>query len=651
MAHWSALLKKLTRNKSMTKSLQYLLASIIFSLAFTVLADATAISEPSDDTNEATIAQSDVWDLTDLYADIESWENHRLELVDRIEELKVCKGTLDKSAKILSACLNSASDTYRNLLRLYVYTFLAKDADLGNSENRERNAITQSLFTQFSETISFIEPELVAIGERKLKRFLKKEQGLKDHDFYIFNTLRQSQYILSPKEEKILAAASDALSTASSTYEVLTNAEMPRPTVTLADGNEVLLNASGYSKYRASENREDRKLVFDSFWKSYQDFRQTLAITLEGQVKSQVLTARLRGYDSALQQALAGDNIPEAVYRTLVETVSNNLDSLHRLVGLRQRMLKLENSHYYDVYPSVLSLDKEYSIEDAKQLTIAALEPLGSEYLEKFRHAVSQNWMHIYPSEGKRSGAYVMGAAYDVHPYMLLNHNNDIESVSTFAHEWGHAMHSLLANESQPFTKADYATFTAEIASTANEILLFDYLRSNASNDEERLYFLFKELSQLRGTFFRQTQFAEFELAIHEEVENGGALSGDKLNVMYGDILKRYYGHDQGVMTIDDTYTAEWAYIPHFYRNFYVYQYATSISAAYFLTDKILSGGEAEQQQYLDILRAGGADYPYNILLNAGVDMASPEVYEAVIARMNTLMDEVEAILDKQTAE
>jgi len=301
-------------------------------------------------------------------------------------------------------------------------------------------------------------------------------------------------------------------------------------------------------------------------------------------------------------------------------------------------------------------MDKEYNLEDTKALTIAALQPLGEEYISKFSHAAAQNWMHVYPSEGKRSGAYVMGAAYDLHPYVLLNHTNNIESVSTYAHEWGHAMHTLLANESQPFTKADYATFTAEIASTANEVLLFNYLRANAKTDDEKLYFLFKELSQIRGTFFRQTQFAEFELAIHEEVENGGALSGDKLSLMYGDILKRYAGHDQGVMTIDDTYTVEWAYIPHFYRNFYVYQYATSISAAYYLVDQILANSDSDenaanaQKNYLDILRAGGSDYPYNILLKAGVDMASPEVYEAVIRRMNKLMDEVERILDAKNS-
>lgn len=589
-----------------------------------------------------------VWDLGDLYPDIASWNSAREEIAARITTLDQCKGKLGESADKLAECMALINNTYKDLLHLYVYAFLAKDTDLGNSENRERSSIAQSLLTQLGEATSYVDPELVAIDEDKLNGFLKNSDALKDYDFSILNTRRQAKHILSPKEERIIAASYDALSTGSNAYEVLTNAEMPWPEITLSNGETVGLDASGYGKSRTSESREDREKVFRTFWEVFQNYRQTLAITLEGQVKSDVLVAKLRGFDSSLQRALDNDNIPEEVYRALVTTVNDKIDSLHRLISLRQRMLKIDKTEYYDIYPSVISLDKSYTLEETKELTIKALQPLGKKYIETFTEAVNQNWMHVYPSPGKRSGAYVMGAAYDAHPYMLLNFDNTIESVSTYAHEWGHAMHSLMSNESQPFTKADYATFIAEIASTANEVLLFDYLRKNAKNDQERLYYLFKELSQIRGTFFRQTQFAEFELAIHEQVENGGALSGDKLNSMYGDILKRYYGHDKGIMNIDELYTVEWAYIPHFYRNFYVYQYATSISAAYFLTDKILSEGEPAQENFLNILRAGGSDYPYQILLDAGVDMASPEVYKAIIKRMDRLMDEVEAILDKQ---
>ncbi|WP_461517513.1 oligoendopeptidase F [Porticoccus sp.] len=598
---------------------------------------------------ESTVSEtSSVWDLNDLYPDTASWDKDRNDIAARITTLRECKGKLGSSADMLAQCLSDINNAYKDLLLLYVYAYLARDTDLGNSEYLERASIAQMLLTQMGEATSFVNPELIAIGEEKLNEFLAQTDKLNDYDYYIKKTLHLAPFTLSNDEERILAATFDTMQTPSSVYDVLTNAEMPMPTVTLSDGTDVVLTPSGYSQYRAVDNRDDRKLVFDQFWETYQNYRQTLGLTLEGQVKNDVLMARLRGYDSALQRAQAEDNIPEAVYHALVDTVNEHLDSLHRLVTLRQRVLGIDESHYYDIYPAVVPLERTYTLEETKALTISALQPLGPNYINTFTEAVNQNWMHVYPSPGKRSGAYVMGAAYDVHPYMLLNYDNTLESVSTFVHEWGHAMHSLLANRNQPFSKSDYATFIAEIASTANEVLLFEYLRNNAKTDEERLHYLFKELNQLRGTFFRQTQFAEFELAIHEHVERGGALSGDKLNSIYGDLLKRYFGHDLGVMTIDEAYTVEWAYVPHFYRNFYVYQYATSISAAYYLMDRVLNDGEEAQQQYLDILRAGGSDYPYEILRRAGVDMASHEVYLAVIRRMNRLMDEAEQILDKQ---
>ena len=591
--------------------------------------------------------KSFVWDLHDLYPDVKSWEEKRVKISARITRLGDCKGRLGENSAVLASCMNKITGVYKDLLKLYTYAFLAKDTDLANSKFRERSSLAQTLLVQFGEAVSYVNPELVSIESTKIHTYLKESLALKEHDFYILNTLRQSKHILSPKEESIIAALQDTMSTAASAYEVLTNAEIPWPEVTLSDGKKYRLDPSGYASNRGSSLREDRELVFNEFWETFQNYKQTLAITLEGQVKKDAIMAKIKGYSSSLEQALAEDNIPREVYEALVSTVNTKISSLHRLIGLRQRMLGLDQTKYYDIYPSVISIDKKYSLEETKLLTIEALKPLGKDYINTFTEAVNKNWMHVHPIQGKRSGAYVMGAAYDVHPYILLNFDNTLESVSTFAHEWGHAMHSLIANQSQPFTKADYSTFIAEIASTANEVLLFDYLRKNAVDDQERLYYLFKELSQIRGTFFRQTQFAEFELAIHTLIENGGALSGDKLNKIYGDILKRYYGHNEGVMDIDDLYAVEWAYIPHFYRNFYVYQYATSISAAYFLTGKILDGSPEAQQNFLDILQAGGSDYPYKILMNAGVDMASSEVYEAVIRRMDMLMDEVEIILGK----
>lgn len=603
--------------------------------------------ELGKDINDLSSKEPVTWDLSDLYLDIESWNRSRSQISSKFSKIKDCEGKLGESSALLAVCLDLINDTYKDLLKNYTYSFLAKDTDLGNSNFRERSSLSQALFVNFGEATSFLNPEIVSIGKTKLNEYIANDEGLKNHDFYIQNTLRQSNFILSPKEEAIIASMRDTMSTPSSAYEVLTNAEIPWPEVTLSNGKTVKLNPSGYGTYRRSIERNDRMLVFDKFWGTFQNYKQTLAITLQGQVKNDVAMAKIKGYNSSLDQALAEENIPIKVYETLVSSVNKGLPSLHRLIKLRQRMLGLETSEYYDIYPSVVSIDKKYSLEDAKQLTLEALKPLGKSYIDTLSNSLNKNWMHVYPAPGKRSGAYVMGAAYDVHPYVLLNFDNTLESVSTFIHEWGHAMHTLLANDAQSFEKADYSTFIAEIASTANEILLFDHLRKNSKNDQQKLYFLFKELSQIRGTFFRQTQFAEFELAIHKLIEKGEALSADKLDRIYGDILKQYYGHNEGIMNIKDTYTVEWAYIPHFYRNFYVYQYATSISAAYFLTDKILKKEKGSKETLIKILKAGGSNYPFDILLNAGVDMSSEAVYSSIISRMEQLMDEVELILNK----
>jgi oligoendopeptidase F len=603
--------------------------------------------ELGKDINDLSSKEPVTWDLSDLYLDIESWNRSRSQISSKFSKIKDCEGKLGESSALLTVCLDLINDTYKDLLKNYTYSFLAKDTDLGNSNFRERSSLSQALFVNFGEATSFLNPEIVSIGKTKLNEYIANDEGLKNHDFYIQNTLRQSNFILSPKEEAIIASMRDTMSTPSSAYEVLTNAEIPWPEVTLSNGKTVKLNPSGYGTYRRSIERNDRMLVFDKFWGTFQNYKQTLAITLQGQVKNDVAMAKIKGYNSSLDQALAEENIPIKVYETLVSSVNKGLPSLHRLIKLRQRMLGLETSEYYDIYPSVVSIDKKYSLEDAKQLTLEALKPLGKSYIDTLSNSLNKNWMHVYPAPGKRSGAYVMGAAYDVHPYVLLNFDNTLESVSTFIHEWGHAMHTLLANDVQPFEKADYSTFIAEIASTANEVLLFDHLRKNSKNDQQKLYFLFKELSQIRGTFFRQTQFAEFELAIHKLIEKGEALSADKLDRIYGDILKQYYGHNEGIMNIKDIYTVEWAYIPHFYRNFYVYQYATSISAAYFLTDKILKKEKGSKETLIKILKAGGSNYPFDILLNAGVDMSSEAVYSSIISRMEQLMDEVELILNK----
>lgn len=626
-------------------------AACLLVIAMQISAESIAEPLPEYPPEPRTSTPAPVWDLSDLYPDTASWDAARSGASAKISSISECEGTLGGSSAALTDCLNRISDTYRMLLRLYVYAFLNKDTDQSNTQHQERASVAQALLTEFAEATRFMKTELNHIGEETLNHYLSESTQLEEHDFFIRNTLRQSEHILSEEGERILAAASDALRSASSTYSVLVNTDIPRPEVTLSGGKKVILSPMAYETHRASTNRNDRKRVFESFWGTYQHFRQSLAITLEGQVKKDVMVARLRGFDSSLHRTLSEDNIPEVVYRTLLTTVNDHLTSLHRLLRLRQRILGLGESRYYDLYTPVVTLPREYTLEDAATLTQAALTPLGSDYGEPLGEALKQRWLHAYPAPDKRKGAYVMGAAYDVHPFLMLNFEGTFDSVSTFVHEWGHAMHSLMANSHQPFSKSAYSSFISEIPSTVNELLLFDYLRDNASSDDEQLFYLFRELNFLRGAFFRQAQFAEFELAIHEQVESGGNLSGDKLNTLYGSIQKRHAGHTMGIMQIDDLYNVEWASIPHFYRNFSVFQYATAMAAAYYLVDRITEGGEKARQEYLNILRAGGSDYPYDILRKSGVDLTDPAVYYPIIQRMNRLMDEVEQILDKQDAD
>jgi oligoendopeptidase F len=461
--------------------------------------------------------------------------------------------------------------------------------------------------------------------------------------------LRQAPHTLSEDIETVLAKSGKFLGTSSTVYSVLANANLPWPEVTLSNGETLRLSQSGYSVGRQATQREDRKLVFDAFWGVWKDFEATLGTLMNAHVQGLVFRTEVRDYESSLGRALFDDNMPEAVYRTLVAEVNSALPTLHRYFELRKRMLNIDDEmRYYDIYPPLVEFDKTFGIEDSIALTRRALEPLGDEFMAAYDKGVSERWMHVYPSKGKRSGAYMSGSAYDVHPYVLLNHNDDYDSASTFAHEYGHAVHSVLANKTQTWENAGYSTFIAETASIMNEMLLQDMVVGEAQTDQEKLFYLGSGLESLRGTFFRQTMFAEFELKMNEEVEAGNVLTGAKLSKIYLELLKRYHGHDLGVVTIDDLYGMEWAFIPHFYRDFYVFQYATSITAAAGLAEKISSQDKQAQEDFINLLKAGGSDYPYQLMKNAGIDMATPAPYRALVTRMNAIMDEMEAILDNQ---
>ena len=591
-----------------------------------------------------------VWNLEDLFEDTDAWEAARVETTDKIQQLESLKGTLGHSAKSMLKASNQISQVYKDVARLYVYANLMADVDTRNAKNEERSQMARNLLTNLSTAASWYNPELLSLGDNKIQAFIAQEPELEKHRFGMANSLRQAPHTLSGDIEAVLAKTGQLLGAPDSIYSILANANMPWPEVTLSNGETIRLSQAGYSAGRQAKSRGDRKMVFDTFWSVWKDYEATLGAIINTHVQGLVFQTKVRQYESSVGRALFDDNMPPEVYHTLVDEVNKALPTLHRYFELRKRMLNIEDDmRYYDIYPPLVNLEKTYGIEDSIAITRRALVPLGDEYLAAYDRGVKSRWMHVYPSPGKRSGAYMSGWAYDVHPYVLLNHNNDYESASTFAHEYGHAVHSVLANKNQPWETAPYSTFIAETASIMNEMLLQDLVVSEAKTDQEKLFYLGIGLESLRGTFFRQTMFAEFELSMNEEVEAGNVLTGAKLTEMYLELLKRYHGHDKGVVTIDDLYGIEWAFIPHFYYDFYVFQYSTSIAAATKLAEKISSGDQDAQQDFINLLKAGGSDYPYDLMKETGIDMASPEPYQALITRMNNIMDQMEAILDKQS--
>ena len=588
------------------------------------------------------------WDLTEIYPSLEAWEQARDEVLASFEEIEARRGTLGNSANDLYETLALISDTTRKAARVSTYSGLNADEDLRVTETQERRQLGQIMFSRFDEATAWMQPEILRVGEEVISAYLKEDQRLERFRFDLEDSLRNAPHTLGDEAEETLAFFSQAMSSPFNIYGMVANSDIPWPTVTLADGEEGRIDSQGYDRYRGAENRDDRKRVFDAFWSKWLEYRNSVGAVLTSHLQNQVALAKARNYDSVLQRELFSDNLPPEIYHTLVAEVNAALPTLHRYFKLRARMLGLDEMRYYDIYPPLVSLDKTFDIETSKAITLDAMAVLGDDWVEMQRKAINERWMHVYPSQGKRSGAYMSPGAYDVHPYLLLNHNDDYESLSTLAHEWGHAMHTLYAKQTQPFDTVYYSTFIAEIPSTSLELILQDYMVKRAASDDERLFYLGSALEGMRGTFFRQTMFAEFELALYETVERGEALSGERISEIYGEILKRYHGHDEGVVIIDDLYTNEWMFVPHFYFNMYVFQYATSQTAGTALYARIVEEGAAGVENYKDLLRAGGSDYPYVLLSNAGVDLAQPGPYRAVVAKMNAIMDEMERILEER---
>ncbi len=599
--------------------------------------------------SEGKIPEKHRWNLGDLYATVQDFNQARQQFAKRMAAIDAYRGKLGGSPATMKLALDTYFGMAKDLGRINSYASMWSDENTRVSEALGARQEVMQLGAEFASRTSWIAPEILALPAGDVTRFLKEEPGLAPYRFFLEDLERQRTHTLSQPEEKLLAEAGLVTPAPASIYGIFANADMPFPAVTLSDGTKIRLDQSAYTKYRAVPNRTDRILVFQQFWKTFGEFERTFGVALDAQVKRDLFYAKARKYPSCLAAALDGSNIPEPVYRTLVAETNNALPTLQRAFRLRAKLLGIPDLSYHDIYaPLVKHVDLSFPIDKGEALVLEAVAPLGPEYVEAVRKGFDSRWMDVYPQQGKRSGAYSNGSAYDLHPYVLMNYNDDYESVSTVAHEWGHAMHSYLANKAQPYPTADYSTFVAEVASTFNEALLLQRMLAHAASDDERLFLLGNYLENLRGTFFRQAMFAEFELAIHEKVQNGEALTGTKLTKMYGELLRRFHGSAQGVVQIPDAYTVEWAYIPHFYYNFYVYQYATSLAASAQLAREVMQGVPGAKERYLGLLKAGGSRYPYELLKEAGVDLATPAPYKALEAQMNWVMDEIEKIIARR---
>lgn len=584
----------------------------------------------------------DTWDLSGVYPSVEAYEQALARVNTDADALASCKGHLKERLK---PCLDQRFAVQELANRVHTYASNLSNHDTRDAVWQGRAQQAMLAYTHFDAASSFFAPEVLAMGAPAVEAAIAADPGLKPYAYFLRSTVQDAPHTLDAAGEELLASAGTIRGAPDHIHGVLVNAELPWPDITLSDGTAVHLDPSAYTLHRQAANRADRQHVFDAFFGALKAYAGTLGATLNAQVETDWFVAKARRYPTSVAASVDADHVPASVYTTLVAQTNKNLPTLHRYLKLRAKMLGVTDLAYHDLYPPLVANSRTWTVDEAKALTLEATRPLGAAYTSQLQAGFSGRWMDVYPGPGKRGGAYMDGAAYAVHPFLLLNYNGDYESVTTLAHEWGHALHSVMSSKAQPYATSDYSTFIAEIASTCNEALLMQAMLKNARDDDERLFFLGNQLEGLRGTYFRQAQFAEFELAIHDRVEHGEPLTGESLTAIYLDILKRYYGDKEGVTHISERDGMEWAYIPHFYYNFYVYQYATSIAASSQFAADIQAHKPGVLDRYLQLLSAGGSDDPYVLLKRAGVDLASPAPYDAVAAQMNAVMDQMEAIL------
>lgn len=590
------------------------------------------------------IKVEDTWKLEDIFASDDAWEKEFEEVKALIPKMEKFKGKLGESAQTLYDALQEQDELTMRVSKLYTYAHMRYDQDTTNSFYQGLNDRIKTLYTQIASALSYVTPEILSIEESKIKQYMAEHKELTLYAHALDEITRERPHILSESEEALLAQASEVLGSSSNTFGMLNNADLEFPSIKDENGEEVEITHGRYIRFLESSDRRVREEAFKAVYETYGKFKNTFASTLSGTVKKDNFSARVRHYNSARHSALSTNNIPEEVYDNLVKTVNDNLHLLHRYIDLRKKVLGIEELHMYDLYtPLVKDVKMEVTYEEAKDYILKGLKPLGEDYLNVLKEGFENRWVDVHENKGKRSGAYSSGT-YGTNPYILMNWQDNVNNLFTLAHEFGHSVHSYYTRKTQPYPYGDYSIFVAEVASTCNEALLNDYLLKTIDDEKQRLYLLNHYLEGFRGTVFRQTMFAEFEHDVHVRAQNGEPLTPELLTKLYYDLNKKYFGDN---LVIDEEIGLEWARIPHFYYNYYVYQYATGFSAAAALSKQILEEGDAAVERYVGFLKSGSSDYPIEVLKKAGVDMTTSQPIQEALAVFEEKLTEMERLLNQ----
>ncbi len=568
------------------------------------------------------------WDLSKIYSSKEDWQKDFDIAKEEILKIKDYKDNFLKNGKKFYEFLKYDENVSRRLEKIYYYAHLNYDADTLNERYKVMMNKVSDLYVIYSELSSFVTPELLKLDKKKLESFYDDEEKLKEYKFNIENIYRYKKHTLDEDKERMLSNLSNCLSSPEEIYEVLTDSDFEYDYIIDEDGNKVKFNESNYSLFIKSKDRNIRKKAFEMLHDKYKKYIRTIATIYKSEVETNVVTAKIKNYDSAISASLYSDNVPVKIYDNLIKVVNDNLNVLYNYYDLKKKILSLDEFHMYDTYVEIINkVDKKYTFDEAKEIVISALSVLGDEYISNLKKAFDEKWIDIYHNKGKRSGAYSSGN-YDINPYVLLNYEGTLDDVSTLAHELGHSMHTYLSCHNNPYQYSSYEIFVAEVASTVNELLLANYMLKNSKDKNEKLAIINHILDLYKATLFRQTMFAEFERKTHSLREQGEVLTSDLLSNIYYDLIKKYFGKN---VVCDDLIKYEWARIPHFYYGFYVYKYATGISAASYIVDGILNNKEGQLESYINFLKTGGSMYPLDELKVANIDLTNEEVIQSAI--------------------